>query len=292
MARQRFEVDTTPRDNRSYGEGYYGGYDVDTTTTYDPNGNPSTIIRGTNQENETNRYRGLGEAAANRGAYQVDFNRANADALAAMQARAQQEQAAKVLQSAAYGNAPSAAAIQGGQVAGNSLAASLRAGAGMRGPGAPGAYRAMLGQQQAAQLGGMSQFAAMRGAEMDAARGAYMGGVTGMRGQDYQGQGLLQRQAEAQAAAENFQRDLNQKAQMGYEQMGFDVNAAEMNAGLRRRSIQEQINEANRKASEAQTARAMQMGGAVVSGVGSLAGFASQAGQAAGTNGGQGPKKD
>lgn len=289
MARQRFEIDTTPRDNRTYGEGYYGGYDVDTTTMYDANGNPSTIIRGTNQENETNRYRGLGEAAANRGAYQVDFNRANADALAAMQSRAQQEQAAKMLQAAAYGNAPSAAAIQGGQVAGNSLAASLRAGAGMRGL-AP--YGAMLGQQQAAQLGGMSQFAQQRAAEMDAARGAYMGGVTGMRGQDYQGQGLLQRQAEAQAAAENFQRDLNQKGQMGYEQMGFDVNAAEMNAGLRRRSIQEQKNEADRRASEAQTARAMQMGGAVVGAAGSLASFAGQAAQAAGTNGGQGPKKD
>lgn len=278
MARARFEMPTTPVNNRAYGEGYYGGYDADTTTTYDNAGNPTTSITGTSQQNEVNRYRGMADAAANRGAYQVNFDRANGDALNAIRSRNAQMDAAGMLSNAAHGNAPSAAAIMGNQVGNQSLAGALRMQAAGRGPGqqAFAARQAMM-QQQGAQLGGLSQFAGMRAGEMDAARGAYMGGVTGMRGQDYQGQALLQRQAEAQAQAENFQRDLNQQGQMGYEGMGFDVNAAVMNAGLQQRSIQEQKNEADRRASEAQTARAQKFGSAVVGSVGSLASYASQA---------------
>ena len=282
--RNRFDMPTAPVESRTHGTGFYGGYDTDQIRQTDAAGNPTTTILGTSQEAETNRYRGMGEAAANRGAYQVDFGRANQDALAAMQARASQADAAGMLRQAAYGAAPSAAAIQGGQVGGQSLAGMLATQAGVRaGPAQlAAAQRGAMMQQQGAQLGGLSQFAGMRAGEMDAARGGYLGGVTGMREQDYRGQALLQRQAEAQAQAENFQRDLNQQAQMGYEQMGFDVNAEALNAGLRRRSINEQINESDRRSSEAQTARARQLGSAVVGAAGSLASYAGAAAKGGG----------
>ncbi len=275
--RNRFDMPTTAVDSRQYGEGYYGGHDVDTRRQTDAAGNPTTTIIGKSGDQvEVDRYRGLGDQMANRQAYQADFGAANADSLAAMRARTNQADAAGMLRAAAYGQAPSAAAIQGQQVGAQSLAGALAASGGARGMANPMMQRAAMAQQQQAQLGGLSQFAGMRAGEMDQARGAYLGGVTGMREQDYRGQALLQRQAEAQAQAENFQRDLNQQGQMGFEQMGFDVNAEVMNAGLRRRAIQEQINEADRKASEAQTARAQQLAGAVMSGVGGLASYGSQ----------------
>lgn len=278
MTRARFEMPTAPVDSRQYGEGYYGGYDVDSRRQYDKYGNPTTTIVGKSGDQvEVDRYRGMGEAAANRDAYQVNFDRANQDARSALAARGNQTDAASMLRAAAYGNAPSAAAIQGQQVGGQSLAGALAAGGGARGMAAPTMQRAAMMQQQQQQLGGLSQFAGMRAGEMDAARGGYLGGVTGMREQDYRGQALFQRQAEAQAQAENFQRDLNQQGQMGYEQMGFDVNAEALNAGLRRKAIQAQLNEADRKASESQTARAQQLAGAVMSGVAGVAGYAGSA---------------
>ncbi len=177
----------------------------------------------TEAPDETQRYRSLGEAAAARQAYQVNFDKAKADEAQGLRAHADQSRALGLMSNAAHGNAPSQAAILGGQVAGQSLQAQQAAAANGRGlAGAAAAQQQAAGQAASVQQAGLGQFAGMRGQEMAHAQGVYGQGAGTMRTGDYAQQGLAQQRAEAQGQSEFTQRQLNQEGQMGYEQMGIN----------------------------------------------------------------------
>lgn len=189
---------------------------------------------------ERDRYRSLGEAAANRQAVQVNFANAQGDRQMGLSDRAGQQNALALQQQAAMGNAPSRAAIMGNQAGGQSLDAALGASAGARPGGMAAAQMAAQRAQGGMQLGAEQQFAGMRSQEMSQARGAYAGGAMGVRAGDYTSMGLSQQQAEAQAQAEIAQRHLNQAGQMGYEQMGINREQQQSDEQLRRMQIEAQ----------------------------------------------------
>lgn len=254
---------------RKYNANTYGGGQVDVTTDY-ANGRTTTMGPSSDQV-ELQRYRGLGEAAANRQAYQVDFGRAQADRANSLQARGQQVDALGLQQQAAAGNAPSRAAIMGNQMAGQSLETTLGAGAGARGLGAAAAQSMAMRGQGAMQLGGMQQMAGLRSQEMQDARGQYMAGASGIRAGDYANQAMSQQQAEAQAQSENAQRRLNQGAQMGYEQAGLNVEQAQLDASTRLAAAQNAENAAQQAEHDARNARAMKVYQAGASVIGAAA---------------------
>lgn len=254
------------------------GYDAEsgTTATYDPNA-PATIS-GDNRTNVTDeytkrdRYRSMGEAAANAPAYQVDFGLANADRANGLAARAQQMQAANLMGQAAMGNAPSRAAIMGQQAAGQSLAATLGASAGARGMGAAAAQMQAQGQQAGMQLGNVNQFAGVRAGEMAQARDQFGNAMTGIRGGDYNTMGLDQGQADAQAKSEDAQRALNQAGQMGYEQMGINAEQQAVDSRLRQNQITANQNQAQADSDAARAARNRAAAQGIVTAVGAAAG--------------------
>lgn len=251
--------------------GRVGFYDAETGTSghYDQGADsslsPSTITSG--METKRDRLRSLGEVAAGRQAYQADFSTAQGNRADGLQARGQQMEAAGLHRDAAMGNAPSRAAIMGQQAAGQGLEATLGASAGGRGLAAAAAQQQAMRAQGGMQLGAMSQATGMRAQEIGDARGQYAGAMGGVRGGDYASQGLSQQQAEAQAAAENFQRRLNQQGQMGYEQLGLNQTQMQVDAELRRMQIQAGDNAAMQGVREARNARNQQL---VVSGIGAI----------------------
>jgi hypothetical protein len=208
-------------------------------------------------EAERTRYRGLGEAAANRQAYQPDFSAAQADRAKNLQARGQQVEAAGMMRQAAEGNAPSRAAIMGEQVGGQSLDAAMGASAGARGLGAASAQRQGATGMGAMQNGAMGQMAGLRATEMGDAREAYGKGLAGIRSGDYENQGLSQQQAEARAESENFQRRLNQSGQMTYEQAAINATQMELDAKARIAGAQTQENATATAAHDARNDRYM-----------------------------------
>lgn len=211
-------------------------------------------------EKEVNRYRSLGEEAAKREAYKVDFSLAQADRANSLKARGQQLDAADMQRNAAMGNAPSRAAIMGNQVAGQSLDATLGASAGAKGLGAAAMQTQAMRGQGAMQLGAQGQAMGMRSQEMNAARMSYMGGLNGIRGGDYTSMATAQEQAEAQAKAEMAQRQLNQVGQMGYEQMGVNVKQAELDASIRNAVAANSKNANETAVSDAKKARNERLG--------------------------------
>ncbi len=203
--------------------------------TYHYNGNdPSTL---TGQTDETQRYRGLGEAAARRQTYQADFGRALADEQQGLEARGAQQDAVAQMRLAAQGGAPSQAAILGNQAAGQSLQAQMAAGANARGLGQAAAQMQAAGAMGQQQLGAMGQYAGMRGAEMGQAQGAFGQAGGALRAGDYSQQAMAQQRAEAQGQAEATQRRLNQEAQMGYEQMGINTQQAQSDSDARNAAL-------------------------------------------------------
>lgn len=155
------------------------------------------------------RMQGMGEAAANRAAYQNNWGQSDAS-------RYGQNDAARLMQSAAYGNQPSQAQLLGRNMIDQSINSSMAMGASARG-GALAQAAAMRNAQNqagATQQQGMNQLSALRAQEMAQARNDYFGSQAAMRGQDLQQQGMNMQ-------ADLYQRGLNQQAQMGYEQMGM-----------------------------------------------------------------------
>lgn len=263
MGRQRFEM---PTGDRQYADPTRIGGGVGTEHMH---GNDASTW--TESPDETQRYRGLGEAAAKRQAYQVDFGKAMGDEANGLQARGAQYDAGAMMREAAMGNAPSQAAILGNQAGGQSLEAALGASAGARGGmGAAAqmqAQRGMGGMQQQA----VGQYAGMRGNEMHQAQGAYGQVGSTMRAGDYAQQGMAQQRAEAQAQSEFAQRQLNQAAQMGYEQMGINNQQAQSDMDLRNAAIREQQNADARASHDARNARNMDL---AIGGMKSIAGLA------------------
>lgn len=212
---------------------------------------------GGGRGNESERYAGLGAAAAKRQAYQVDFGKANANEQQGLQARGQQEAGLNGMRQAAMGNAPSQAAILGGQVGGQSLDARMQATAGAKGLGYAAANQQAAQQQSGMQQAGMQQYTGMRGSEMLHAQGAFGQGANQMRQGDYVQQNMAQQQAEAQARSEMAQRELNQSAQMDYERMGVRGNLAQSEGELRQKGIASKENNTRDTAHDQESNRFM-----------------------------------
>jgi hypothetical protein len=259
MSRAKFDDTVTGN-----GNGTITGYDAEsgTTATYNPNDPSAGRTNVTDAFTKRDRYRSLGEAAANAKAYQVDFGLAQGDRADGLGARDQQLQAAGLQQQAAMGNAPSHADIMGNQAGGQSLDAALGASANAK----PGGFAAAQMAAQRAQAGmqqqAVGQYGGMRAGELADARGGFGNTMTAARQGDYTSMGLSQQQAEAQAQSENAQRGLNQAGQMGFEQLGINSEQQQVNSRLRQMQITANGNEATAQgdAARAQMQRAWAQG--------------------------------
>lgn len=189
------------------GKGYE--YDVKDGVPY---ARPGTRM----SDEDVERYRQLG--ARHQDAVQLDESRANV-------AKGLQGGSLARLSAAAAGREPSRAAILG-QIGTED---ALRANRGGNLAATRGALRGFSNQAgtAAAQVGDM------RAGEATRDRNAYFGGALGMRKQDI-GAGV----ANAQLEAAN--RDLEQRRQLQYEQLGFDTRNAEMFGGVEQRQQEEQ----------------------------------------------------
>lgn len=192
-------------------------------------------------DDATQRYQGLGESAARRAAYQANYAGYDQAMKQGQQSRAAQGDALSLQRNAAYGNAPSQAQILGRNMLDQSMDAQMSMAASARG----GSLAQAAAQRQAAnsmaaqQQQGVNQLSALRAQEMAQARGEYMAGASGMRGQDYGAAGLGLQKSGQELQNEQFQRGLNQQGQQHYEDMGLraqedqqqaDMQAAQLDA--------------------------------------------------------------
>lgn len=199
-----------------------------------PDGKPMVDTSMSGRGQDVTRLRGTADAAAKRQAYQMDYGQGNIDRATAGATRDRQVAATDLLSGAARGNAPSGAVIRGQNASDDSFASQLATQSGGRGgavaQGAAGAVGLQTGQQ--GQLGVASHLGGARSNELTQARTAYSQGTAAQRKGDYQQQALDQARAKAKYENDLSQRELNDKRQLGYEQLGFGVNDASMNAGL------------------------------------------------------------
>jgi hypothetical protein len=208
----------------------YGGYT--STVKVGPDGKLYNDANASGLQDTIGADRGLAAAAAARNAYQIDYSGANDARAQAYGAREREADAAGLLGGAARGEAPSMTTGIGQSMTDAQLQGQLSASAGAKPHGiAAAAYGA---QDTARQMGAQNAggIAGMRAGELGAARGEYMSGLSGMRGQDYASQAMSQQQAIAQAQSEMAQRGRNARQSMGYEGMAFDANQAATNASM------------------------------------------------------------
>jgi hypothetical protein len=251
--------------------GYTGGWD------YTENGIPIPKDKAAYQASiravpsaraqDVNRYRGLGEAAANRGTYQIDYGDAREHMWESEAVRGSQSDALNLARAAAMGGQPSQAQLLGQQMTQQSLDAQMAGAASARGGSlaqAAAMRQAQVGsaqfQQQAIQQG-----LAARAAEMAHARDAYMGGASTMRGMDFQAAGQYSQMAQQQAQLEMAQRQLNQQGQMGYEQMAIGVNNSSAALDMQRQALRQGDWQFAQQQSAAERDRTERKIGAVVS---------------------------
>jgi hypothetical protein len=215
------------RDNSEFG-GYRGVRRPDGTIDYSQSG------RG----DEERYYQGLGNAYANRGAYQANFDPANQDRSRAQQARGMQGDAANIYRQAALGYQTPDQALGAQMLQTSQL---QQQGAAVSGEGNGIARAAMLRNQQNAQgaydLRGTQALQAQRADDMARAREGYMQALTQQRSDDLAGQQLAAQQAQYQGQSEQAQRQLNDQGQQWGEQQGFNVNAASQQGALERQGL-------------------------------------------------------
>jgi hypothetical protein len=227
---RQFPVPTT--DNSGRNSEAWGGYGTGWTTA--PNG--ARQATGNGYDQDTDRYQGLARAAANVGAYQIDYGQADDDAAYGQHARNQQRSAIDLMRDTANGSMPSQAQLAG-QNQLNAGAQAQQAGA-MSMRGGSLAQAAAMQRQQSGQGAyiqqGNQMLDAQRAQEMAAARQQYMQATEQQRAQDQQSQGLQQQRADAQNAMEQGQRDLNDQTSLGYDKMGADTQ---------KQSLKQQVND-------------------------------------------------
>ena len=162
---------------------------------------------------------------------QIDYSRAQGLAGQAQQNAGMQGQVAQQMWARAQGLTPSIAGMRADQDMRGLMAAQSSAAAGARGPAAMA-----LAQQGAAAntAQGMSQISNMAqvnsAQERQAAEQAAFGAFSGMRGQDFQGQGLEQDAAQKQAAINAQQRAQNDQFSLGLYGNEVDINKAQLGA--------------------------------------------------------------
>lgn len=171
----------------------------------------------------------------------VQLNTMDAD-----QTRAQQQQAIQALQAAAAGTAPSVAELQLRQQADRNNANAFGAASALRGRSPGSSFLAASRQNAANQIDTNANAAMVRASEMERARAALTGALSGVRGQDVDtsqanaglaqsaNQNNLNSQIQANAQSQAWKETLlkGQLAAMGYgtEAAGAGVGAAAKNA--------------------------------------------------------------
>lgn len=247
----------------------WGGYA--TTVHRDENGNFYTSPMESGRQEDVDRYQGMAAAAAAREAYKNNYGLANGYGDAALRMRNGQTDAGNLYRDAALGRNSQAQAL--GQ---NMLAQGLnaqQAGA-MSTRGGSLAQAAAMRSQQAGQGAfmqrGNAQLQALQAQEMASGRAGYMGAMSAARAGDQTAQGLHQQQSLAQMQNEMHQRELNQKAQQGYEGLAFDVNKQSQNANLTNQEINSGVQNTIAGINAADKARDMRLAGAGVGAVASM----------------------
>lgn len=217
-------------------------------------------------------YQQRTDAAGGREAYQIDRSGFNEAYRNEGRARAEQQQALDMYQSAAEGNAPSVAEAQQQQ----GLEEASRMGQNLV-AGAPGvnpllaATNASAASADAARRSN-SATAAMRAQEIADARAGYAGLAGAMRGADAARAGSMLGAEQAQGGFEMQQRGLNDEQQRAYEmyraQMERDALAGRMGYG----NAQTQVSMANAGNSVARRGQNQQFFSDGMKAVGSFAG--------------------
>ncbi len=144
------------------------------------------------------------------------------------------------LQDAAAGGAPSAAAIKGQMATSNAVRSGTMSAGGARSPGAAvAAMRGGIAGSGAQMAHGSGTAIDARVGEMGEARGQYMGGTLGLRGQDIQA-ATTNAQLEAQQRAQDAQR------QLFYERLGYETKNQVLGGELGRTAAEQAAANANR----------------------------------------------
>lgn len=212
--------------------GSYGGYNG--TWVTNPDGTRTFDTSKSGRAASVGRARGLGAAAASQQAYQNDYGLAEIDAANGQQDRGQQTFAAGLARNTAL-NGDAQSQMLGRNMLQQGVQAQQAAAMSARGGSL--AQAAAMQQQRAGQGAFMQQgtnaLMAQRADDMAAGRQQYMQNMTQMRGLDAQAQALHQQQAIHQMGNELDQRQLGQQGQMGYEEMGQNINKSALDAALR-----------------------------------------------------------
>jgi hypothetical protein len=232
----------------------YGGHG--TSMYVDAQGNRRIVPGTSGAEQATARYSGLADQARGTQAPTTNYGQANQDygqygqaQQFAYGARGSQQDALALQRSAAMGQQPSVAQQQLQYGMNRGLAQNMSMAASARGGGANLAAANRAAMNSNAQLAGQTnaQAGMLRAQEMQQARDAYMGGASGIRGQDLgqqgaalQARGQSAQQAQFGTSAELQQRGLNAQTGLGYDRLANDVNTTQLQADIARRNNQEQ----------------------------------------------------
>jgi hypothetical protein len=168
-----------------------------------------------------------------RGAFQANYQQADADRRRGLQARGQQGEAAQLMMNRATGATPSIAQMQADRQMGQMQAQQAAQAASARGAGGLALAQQNAANNVANAAGAISNQAQINAANerMQAEQNAF-GAFSTMRGGDLSSQGQAANQAQFQAQMQQTNRDANDARAMGYEQLGARANEAELNAKM------------------------------------------------------------
>lgn len=183
----------------------------------------------------------------------VDYTLANQDRYMGYQSRGKQDFAGNMMLARAMGLTPSIANMQAERDAGRLRQQQASAAASARGPGGLAMAQQNSAANMAAGQSNISQSAQIAAAnERLAAEQAAHGAFSGQRGQDLQSQAQVAQQSQYQTGVNARQREANdaydiqrRNLGMGYERLGYDINRAEQEGGLRNREIDRGMTESS-----------------------------------------------
>lgn len=257
--------------------GSWGGYSG--TMVRNPDGTLTLDSTMNGRAADVDRLRGLGAAAANRGAVNTNYSLANRDASRGLSDREKQKDAANLsLETARYGDAQSMGLgrnmlAQGAQ-AQQAAALSTRGGS----LAAAAAMRQQQNGQGAFMQQGNNALLAQQADDMASGRSAYMRDMTAIRAGDAEAERLHTNQGIGQMNNELDQRELGQRGQLGYEEMGQNVNKSALDASLKNEEMKVGIDAAASLRNQRQADRdlafgaaAAQTGGTLIAGASGLA---------------------
>lgn len=253
-------VQSGPSNGGNIGQAW-GGYSG--TIVKNPDGTLRYDQGLSGRQADVDRLRGLADASANAQAPQINYGNANGDNMNGAMDRSREDDAIALAKGQANGGMTPAR-----DTAWKTLHAGEQAqvaGAMSRRGGPLAQVSAMRTQQEGAAAynqKGANQIAALRADEMEQGRNTLAGLAAQERSGDVASQYNNANQTINQGNIENAQRDLNQRGQMGFEEMGSKVNIAaqgqavtqkEQEAGVASNNLANQNAQANQDLNTAMT---------------------------------------